>query len=33
MTLNDLSVQDYVVVLGTSKGKSINASSISVSIR
>jgi len=33
MTLNDLRVQDYVVVLGTSKGKSINASSISVSIR
>ncbi len=33
LTLNDLRVQDYVVVLGTSKGKGINASSISVSIR
>jgi hypothetical protein len=33
LTLNDLRVQDYVVVLGTSKGKSINASSISVSLR
>jgi hypothetical protein len=33
LTLNDLRVQDYVVVLGTLKGKSINASSISVSIR
>ena len=33
LTLNDLRVQDYVVVLGNSKGKSINASSISVSIR
>jgi hypothetical protein len=33
LTLNDLRVQDYVVVLGTSKGKSINASSILVSIR
>jgi hypothetical protein len=32
LTLNDLRVQDYVLVLGTSKGKSINASSISVSI-
>jgi hypothetical protein len=33
MTLNDLRVQDYVVVLGASKGKTINATSISVSIR
>jgi hypothetical protein len=33
LTLNDLRVQDYVVVLGDSKGKTINASSISVSIR
>ena len=33
MTLNDLRVQDYVVVLGKSKGKNINASSITVSIR
>jgi len=33
MTLNDLRIQDYVLVLGTSKGKSINATSISVSLR
>jgi hypothetical protein len=33
LTLNDLRVQDYVLVLGTSKGKSINATSISVTIR
>ena len=33
LTLNDLRVQDYVVVLGTSKGKGIVATSISVSIR
>ena len=33
MTLNDLRVQDYVVVLGNPKGKSINATSITVSIR
>jgi hypothetical protein len=33
LTLNDLRVQDYVVVLGNPKGKSINATSITVSIR
>lgn len=33
LTLNDLRVQDYVLVLGTSKGKSINATSISVTLR
>jgi hypothetical protein len=33
LTLSDLRVQDYVVVLGTSKGKGINATSISVTIR
>jgi hypothetical protein len=33
LMLNELRVQDYVVVLGTSKGKGINATSISVSLR
>jgi hypothetical protein len=33
LTLNDLRVQDYVLVLGTLKGKSINATSISVTLR
>jgi hypothetical protein len=32
LTLNDLRVQDYVVVLGVAKGKGINATSISVTI-
>ena len=33
MTFNDLRIQDYVLVLGTLKGKAINATLISVSIR
>jgi hypothetical protein len=33
LTLNDLRVQDYVLVLGILKGKSINATSISVTLR